>query len=82
MAVKRCLRFGGHTEKSEISFGSLSLYNDGTAYKLHVSLNISHSDRCLNIGSVSHIPCPFIREMRHLFVFPMYFPPQPGQVIL
>ena len=54
MAVKRCLRFGGHTEKSEISFGSLSLYNDGRAYKLHVSLNISHSDRCLNRLSVSY----------------------------
>ena len=44
---------------NKISLGSLSLYNDGRAYKLHVSLNISHSSRCLNIGSVSHVPCQF-----------------------
>ena len=37
---------------NEISFRSLSLYNDGRAYKLHVSVNITHSDRCLNIGSM------------------------------
>ena len=82
MAVKRCLRFGGHTEKSEISFGSLSLYNDGRAYKLHVSLNISHPGICLNIGSVSRVLCSFIPEMKHLSVFPMYFPPQPGHLTL
>ena len=29
----------------------------------NVSLNISHSDGCLTIGSVSRIPCPFITEM-------------------
>ena len=66
----------------KISFGSLSFYNDEKAFKLHVSLNISHSDRCLNIGSVSRVPCLFIQEMRHLSVFLMHFPPQPGHVIL
>ena len=45
-------------------------------------LDISHSDRCLNIGSVSRVPCSFIREMRHLSVFAMNLPSQTGHEIL
>ena len=46
-----------------ISLWSFSLHTDGRWYELHVSLNIWHSERYLNMGSVFCVPCSFIRDM-------------------
>ena len=55
----------------EISSYSSTLNSDEREYKQRQSLNNSHSERCLNIDSVSFVPCSLILVIKHLPVLPI-----------
>ena len=57
MALKIC-------DGKEISCSS-SLNSDEREYNQQQSLNNSHSERCLNMGSVSFVPCSVILVIKN-----------------
>ena len=56
--------------KEILSFSS-SLNSDEREYNQQQSLNNSHSERCLNIDSVSFVPCSVILVIKYLSVLPI-----------